>query len=55
MRPLRHGGMTPDVRWDESVVLVRRSHTLGDEVMTQPNVVLPPPSGAPSGRGGRLG
>ena len=33
MRPLRRKGATPDVRWDEGVILVRRSHTLGDEVM----------------------
>jgi integrase len=33
MRPLRRKGPTPDVRWDEGVVLVRRSHTLADEVM----------------------
>ena len=26
-------GPTPDVRWDEGVILVRRSHTLGDEFM----------------------
>jgi integrase len=33
MRPLRRKGPTPDVRWDDGVILVRRSHTLGDEVM----------------------
>jgi hypothetical protein len=33
LRPLRRTGPTPDVRWDEGVILVRRSHTLGDEVM----------------------
>lgn len=33
MRPLRRTGPTPDVRWDQGVVLVRRSHTLGDEFM----------------------
>jgi integrase len=33
MRPLRRRGPSPDVRWDEGVVLVRRSHTLADEVM----------------------
>jgi hypothetical protein len=33
MRPLRRTGPTPDVLWDDGVVLVRRSHTLGDEVM----------------------
>ena len=33
MRPLRRRGPEPDVKWSEGVVLVRRSHTLGDEVM----------------------
>jgi integrase len=33
MRPLRRTGTTPDVLWDQGVVLVRRSHTIGDEPM----------------------
>jgi hypothetical protein len=33
LRPLRRGGATPDILWDEGVVLVRRSHTIGDEFM----------------------
>jgi integrase len=33
MRPLRRSGATPDVLWDSGVILVRRSHTLGDEFM----------------------
>src|SRR5215472_8813308 len=33
IRPLRRKGTAPDVRWDEGVILVRRSHSLGDEVM----------------------
>jgi Phage integrase family len=33
MRPLRRGGSTPDVLWDQGVILVRRSHTLNDEFM----------------------
>ncbi len=33
LRPLRRTGATPDVLWDEGVVLVRRSHTIGDEFM----------------------
>lgn len=33
MRPLRRTGATSDVLWDEGVILVRRSHTLGDEFM----------------------
>jgi hypothetical protein len=33
MRPLRRSGATPDLRLAEGVLLVRRSHTEGDEVM----------------------
>jgi hypothetical protein len=33
MRPLRRNGVTSDVLWDKEVILVRRSHTLKDEVM----------------------
>lgn len=33
LRPLRRGGPTPDVRLDEGVLLVRRSHTRKAEVM----------------------
>jgi integrase len=33
LRPLRRTGATPDVLWGEGVVLVRRSHTIGDEFM----------------------
>jgi len=33
LRPLRRAGATPDVLWDERVLLVRRSHTYGDETM----------------------
>jgi integrase len=33
MRPLRRTGPTTDVHWDQGVILVRRSHTLGDESM----------------------
>jgi integrase len=33
MRPIRRAGHTPDVLWDQGVILVRRSHTLGDEFM----------------------
>jgi len=33
MRPLRRAGPTPDVLWDQGVILVRRSHTLREEVM----------------------
>lgn len=33
LRPLRRSGPTPDVLWEEGVLLVRRSHTRGTEVM----------------------
>jgi len=33
MRPLRRSGETPDIRWEQGELLVRRSHSLGDEVM----------------------
>jgi integrase len=33
MRPLRRRGEKADVLWKEGVLLVRRSHSLGDEVM----------------------
>jgi integrase len=33
LRPLRRSGPTPDVLWDQGVILVRRSHTIGEELM----------------------
>ena len=33
LRPLRRSGDTPDVVWDDNVLFVRRSQTMGDEVM----------------------
>lgn len=30
LRPLRRKGPTPEVKWEEAVLLVRRSHTLGE-------------------------
>jgi integrase len=33
LRPLRRCGPLADVKWDENVLLVRRSQTVGDEVM----------------------
>lgn len=33
LRPLRRNGPTPDVLFKEGAILVRRSHTLGNEVM----------------------
>lgn len=48
LRPLRRKGATPDVLWDEGAILVRRSHTLGEEVMQKTKtglrqrITLPP-------------
>lgn len=33
MRPLRREGPSADIKWDESVLLIRRSQTIGDDVM----------------------
>jgi integrase len=33
LRPMRRSGATPDILWDENVLLVRRSQTVGEEVM----------------------
>lgn len=33
LRPLRRKGLMPDVQWEAGAILVRRSHTLGEEVM----------------------
>ncbi len=33
LRPLRRKGPKADILWDENKLLVRRSHTVGDEVM----------------------
>jgi integrase len=40
MRPLRRRGPQADVLWEKNVLLIRRSHTLGEEVMktTKTNV-----------------
>jgi hypothetical protein len=35
MRPLRRLGPTPDVLWDDGVLLIRQSHTRGAEVDVQ--------------------
>jgi integrase len=48
LRPLRRCGDSPDVLWSEGALLVRRSHTEGDEVMettktgTRQKIALPP-------------
>jgi integrase len=34
LRPLRRAGATPDVLWDQGVILVRRSHTIGEVMET---------------------
>lgn len=48
LRPLRRKGDSPDVLWDEGVLLVRRSNSLGQEVMqttkTKKHQRLPLPS-----------
>jgi integrase len=33
LRPMRRSGATPDILWDENVLLIRRSQTVGEEVM----------------------
>ncbi len=33
LRPLRREGPSADVKWDEGILLIRRSQTIGDEVM----------------------
>src|SRR5215510_12734987 len=33
LRPLRRSGPDADVKWDTGILLIRRSHTLGSEVM----------------------
>lgn len=40
LRPIRRKGSTPDVLWEPGVVLVRRSHTMRDEVMDKPKTGL---------------
>ncbi len=41
LRPLRRTGPSPDIRWDESVLLVRRSQVIGEPVeRTKTNVRL---------------
>lgn len=33
LRPIRHKGGEADMKWDEGALVVRQSHTVGDEVM----------------------
>jgi len=40
LRPLRRRGETPDVLWEDGVVLIRRSHTRKQEVMEKPKTGL---------------
>jgi integrase len=48
LRPLRRSGPTPDILFDEGILLVRQSHTEGDEVMAttktkiRQRITLPP-------------
>jgi hypothetical protein len=51
LRPLRREGPEADVLWEEPKLLVRRSHTLGDEVMNAAAREVPDPLAG----GGRRG
>jgi hypothetical protein len=35
LRPLRRQGEVTDLKWDERVILLRRSNSLGDEIMDE--------------------
>src|ERR1700722_3549252 len=47
LRPLRRTGATPDVLWDEGVLLVRRSHMIGDQFMNTTKTQLRQPIPVP--------
>lgn len=38
LRPLRRKGPQADIKWDDGILLVRRSHTRGDEVVETPKM-----------------
>src|SRR4029079_4936234 len=40
LRPLRRCGPNADIKWDEALLLVRRSQTIGDEVMETTKTAL---------------
>ncbi len=40
LRPLRRHGQESDILWEKGVVLIRRSQTVGDEVMNKPKTGL---------------
>ena len=40
LRPLRRQGDVTDLKWDERVILLRRSNTLGDEIMDETKTAL---------------
>jgi hypothetical protein len=40
LRPLRRQGDVTDLKWDERVILLRRSNTLGDEIMDEAKTAL---------------
>jgi hypothetical protein len=40
LRPLRRRGPTPDVLWKEGILLLRRSHSMGKEIMDQTKTAL---------------
>ncbi len=40
LRPLRRRGQTPDLLWEEGILLLRRSHSMGKEIMDQTKTAL---------------
>jgi Phage integrase family len=40
LRPLRRQGEVTDLKWDERVILLRRSNSLGDEIMDETKTAL---------------
>jgi hypothetical protein len=48
LRPLRRQGEVTDLKWDERVILLRRSNSLGDEIMDETKTALDQASAAPS-------
>lgn len=48
LRPLRRKGVESDVKWEDGVLLARRSHTMGDEVMERTKTAKDQEIGLPS-------
>jgi hypothetical protein len=40
LRPLRRQGEVTDLKWDERVILLRRSNSLGDEIMDETKIAI---------------